>query len=225
MPKPGRFHTLGRYFLAGVVSLLPLGVTLFILIFLIQMLGPILGWPLHYLPALARLPKFILTLLGFILLLIVILAIGVVATGAPGSWLLKRVSDFFSRLPLIRGVYGTARQLTDAVLVDRKSLKKVVLIEYPRRDVYSLAFLMSECPIEINGKECHTVFLPATPTPTSGWVHLIPVDAITEVDFGVDEALKLFISGGVVIPDAFRKKVCDPAGLPPSREPLSPSQG
>lgn len=198
---------LRRYFLAGLVSLLPIGVTLFLIYFLVNTLGPILGSLLHYLPALHRLPEIVLTLIGFILLLIVILLIGMLAQGLVGSWILKKLSDFVGRLPLLRSVYGTARQLTDAVLVDRRSLKKVIALEYPRKGMYSIGFLMSEAPVTFaNGRKCMFVFLPVTPTPTSGQVHLVPVEEIIETDIGVDEALKVFVSGGAVMPESMRAR-------------------
>lgn len=193
---------LQRHFVAGLVSLLPLGVTIFVIYFLVNTLGPILGFALRYLPVLRRLPDTVLTVIGFVLLLIVILAIGSLATGAFGGWLLRKVSDFFSRLPLLRGVYGTARQLTDAVLVDRSSLKKVVALEYPRRGMYSLAFLMGDETVTVSNRACSFLFIPATPTPTTGWVHLVPAEDILETSLGVDEALKIFLSAGVVLPDS-----------------------
>jgi uncharacterized membrane protein len=198
---------LKRYFLAGLVSLLPLGVTAFIIYFLVDTLGPILGSLLHFLPAMRHLPQVAYSVIGFVLLLIAILLIGMLATGFAGTWLLRLTSEFFSRLPLLRTVYGTARQLTDAVLVDRKSLKKVIALEYPRRGMYSIGFLMSETPVSFaNGKKCVFVFLPVTPTPTSGQVHLVPVEEILETDLGVDEALKVFVSGGAVMPESLRNR-------------------
>jgi uncharacterized membrane protein len=196
---------LRRYFLAGLVSLLPLGITAFVIYFLVDTLGPIFGSWLHLLPAMHRLPEVAYSVIGFILLLIVILLIGVLATGFAGTWLLRRTSEFFSHLPLLRTVYGTARQLTDAVLVDRKSLKKVIALEYPRKGIYSIGFLMSETPVMFaNGRKCMFVFMPVTPTPTSGQVHLVPVEEIIETSLGVDEALKVFVSGGAVKPDSLR---------------------
>jgi uncharacterized membrane protein len=194
---------LRRYFLAGLVSLLPLGVTLFVIYFLVNTLGPIFGSFIHLLPAMRHLPQAAYSAIGFILLVILVLVIGRLATGFAGTWLLTRTSDFFGRLPLLRTVYGTARQLTDAVLVDRKSLKKVIALEYPRRGMYSIGFLMSETPVTfVGGKKCVFVFLPVTPTPTSGQVHLVPVEEILETSLGVDEALKIFVSGGALMPES-----------------------
>jgi uncharacterized membrane protein len=196
---------LKRLFVAGLVSLLPLGITLFVIFFLVNTLGPILGSFIHLLPAMRRLPHAAYSGLGFILLIIVILLIGRIATGFAGTWLLRRTSEFFSHLPLLSSVYGTARQLTDAVLVDRKSLKKVIALEYPRRGMYSIGFLMSETPVTfVAGKKCLFVFLPVTPTPTSGNVHLVPVEDVIETTLGVDEALKVFVSGGAVMPASLR---------------------
>ena len=199
---------LRRYFLAGLVSLLPLGITAFLIYFLVDTLGPILGSLLHFLPAMRHLPEVAYSVIGFVLLLIAILLIGMLATGFAGTWLLRRTSEFFSHLPLLRTVYGTARQLTDAVLVDRKSLKKVIALEYPRRGIYSIGFLMSEKPVTfVDGKQCVFVFLPVTPTPTSGQVHLVPVEEILETTLGVDEALKVFVSGGAVMPESLRNRL------------------
>jgi len=196
---------LRRYFLAGLVSLLPLGVTLFVIYFLVNTLGPIFGSFIHLLPAMRHLPQAAYSAIGFILLVILVLVIGRLATGFAGTWLLTRTSDFFGRLPLLRTVYGTARQLTDAVLVDRKSLKKVIALEYPRRGMYSIGFLMSETPVTfVGGKKCVFVFLPVTPTPTSGQVHLVPVEEILETSLGVDEALKIFVSGGALMPESLK---------------------
>jgi uncharacterized membrane protein len=201
-------RSLRRYFLAGLVSLLPIGVTLFAIYFLVNALGPIFGSFIHLLPAMRNLPGAAYSVIGFVLLLIAILLIGMLATGFAGTWLLRKTSEFFSHLPLLRTVYGTARQLTDAVLVDRKSLKKVIALEYPRRGIYSIGFLMSETPITFaNGKQCMFVFLPVTPTPTSGNVHLVPVEDVIETTLGVDEALKIFVSGGAVMPESLRSSV------------------
>jgi uncharacterized membrane protein len=197
---------LRRYFLAGLVSLLPIGVTLFVIYFLVDTLGPIFGSFIHLVPAMRNLPRIAYSGIGFLLLLIVVLVIGMLATGLAGTWLLRRTSDFFGHLPLLRSVYGTARQLTDAVLVDRKSLKKVIALEHPRRGMYSIGFLMSDTPVAFaDGKRCMFVFLPVTPTPTSGQVHLVPVEDIIETDLGVDEALKVFVSGGAVMPESLKK--------------------
>jgi uncharacterized membrane protein len=204
MAKSSGIKNLRRYFIAGIVSLFPLGITLFVIYFGVSSLGPIFGSLLHFLPALARLPRQVLTILGFVILLVVILLIGMVAAGTPGSWVLKRLADFFNRLPLLRSIYGTARQLTDAVLVDRQSLKQVVLVEYPRPQCWSLGFLMSDAPIFIHGREYRSIFVPSTPTPTSGFPHLIPLDMIIKTSIGVDEGLKFVISGGVVLPDELR---------------------
>ena len=199
---------LRRYFLAGLVSLLPIGVTLFVIYFLVTTLGPIFGSFIHLLPAMRNLPEVAYSVIGFVLLLVVIQLIGMLATGVLGTWFLRRTSDFFGHLPLLRTVYGTARQLTDAVLVDRKSLKKVVALEYPRRGMYSIGFLMSETPVTFaDGKRCMFVFLPVTPSPTSGQVHLVPVEDIIETNLGVDEALKVFVSGGAMMPESLKNRL------------------
>jgi uncharacterized membrane protein len=197
-------NQLRRYFISGIATILPLGFTVFIFWFLVSRLGnlfrPVLsrGW-------LAHLPGWVLTVAGFLAVVLLVLAVGALAPGIAGRWFIGRFDEVMRRLPLVRAIYGSARELTDAVFVKRSSLRKTVVAEYPRRGMLAVGFLTSDERYELaDGRKAVFVFFPTTPNPTSGWLALIPEDEITETGMSIDEGLKLVVSGGVVRPASLR---------------------
>ncbi|MEO0117032.1 MAG: DUF502 domain-containing protein [candidate division WOR-3 bacterium] len=196
---------LRRYFLAGIATILPLGLTIFILWFFISRFGSLFFPLISLLPFLSHLPRQVLSLLGFISLIIFIVAF---TSGILGRWLFGFLEDLFSNLPVVKSIYGSAKKLTDSVLVDKKTLKKVVLVEYPRKNLYTLGFLMLEEEIVLSdGKRYLLVFLPATPNPTTGWLVIAPKEEVKELNLTIDEGIKLIVSGGIVITEEIKKKL------------------
>jgi uncharacterized membrane protein len=109
----------------------------------------------------------------------------------------------FSRIPIARGIYSTVKQITNAFGHDPSSFKRVVMVEYPRKGLYTLGFYTGESNGEIQGragKKVLNIFLPTTPNPTSGWLVLIPEEDVIFLDTSVEDGLKYIISGGVVVP-------------------------
>ncbi len=205
---------LRRYFLSGIATILPLGLTILILWFLVSRFGSLLSPFISLLPFLSYLPKSVLSFVGFIALLILIIAIGALTSGILGKWLFGFFQDLFSSLPIVKSIYGSAKILTDAVLVDRKSLKKMVIVEYPRKGIFTFGFLMLEEKILLpDGKEYKVIFVPSTPNPTSGWLILVPQEEVREVAIPVDEGLRVIVSGGIVLTEAVKKKLAG-NGLP-----------
>ncbi|MCS7250562.1 MAG: DUF502 domain-containing protein [candidate division WOR-3 bacterium] len=190
-----------RYFLSGLVVIIPFGLTILIFWFLVTKLGGFLTPIFKILPFLKELPQEILTIFGFILFLLLILLIGALTSGFLGRWFFGLLEDLILKLPLVREVYNSARQLTHAVFVDRKSLKKVVAVEYPRKGIFTIGFIMNEEKIFSQDKknEFYLIYLPTTPNPTSGWLTLIPAEEVKELNLSIDEGLKLVVSGGIVI--------------------------
>lgn len=193
--------TIRRYFITGLVVFIPLGLTIFIFYFLVTKLGGFLAPLFKILPFLKDLPEEIFPIFGFILFLLLILLIGVLTSGFLGKWFFSLLEDLILKLPLVREIYNSARQLANAVLIDRKSLKKVVAIEYPRKGVFTIGFIMNEEKIFSQDKkrEFYLIYLPTTPNPTSGWLILVPQEEVLELNLSIDEGLKLIISGGIVI--------------------------
>lgn len=192
---------LRRYFIAGLVVIIPLGLTVFIFWLLVTKLGGFLIPLFRILPFLKDLPQEILALLGFVLFLLIIFLIGGLTSGYLGKWLVGFIEELILKLPIIREIYNSARQLTTAVFVDRKSLKKVVAVEYPRKGIFTIGFIMNEEKIlsRDGQKEFFLIYLPTTPNPTSGWLTLVPKEETKELNLTIDEGLKLIISGGIVI--------------------------
>ncbi|MFB0510096.1 MAG: DUF502 domain-containing protein [bacterium] len=199
-------NQLKRLFVTGLVTIVPLGITIFVFYFFISYLGAIFRPLLSYHPLLSRLPAPVLSIFSFIIFLIIVLGIGALTQGLIGRWILNLLDDAFTRIPLVRGIYGSARQLTRSIFVDKKSLRKTVLAEYPRKGCYTIGFLMVEEKIDLGeGKKGLFIFFPATPNPTTGWLALIAEDEIIETDLSIEQGLKLVVSGGVVCPDEVKK--------------------
>lgn len=189
---------LRRYFITGLATLLPLGLTIFVIWFIISHLGNLLRPFLRYQHWLNRVPSPILTLIGFLISLMVITLIGGLASGYLGRYLLTWLDRVFRRLPLASSVYTSARQLTDAVFIKRSSLNKTVLVEYPRKGIFALGFITSEEPMELaDGRRALLVFFPTAPNPTSGWLAIVPEADITETGLSIEEGLKFVVSGGL----------------------------
>ncbi len=192
---------LRHYFLTGVATLLPLSVTVFVFWFIIVRLGNLFHPLFRVHPWLERLPGWVATLAGFVLFLFITLITGWIATGLIGRFTLGWLDKVLKRMPIVKSIYTSARQLTDAVFVDRSSLRKTVLAEYPRHGIYAVGFLTSDERITLaDGRRALFVFFPTAPNPTSGWLALIPETEITETAMSIEEGLKLVVSGGVIRP-------------------------
>ncbi len=197
-----------RYFLAGIATILPIGLTIFIFWFLISRFGGLLSPLISLFPFLTHLPSPLLSLLGFILLVLVTIVIGAFASGILGRWLFRLFEEIFSSLPFVKSIYGSAKKLTETVFVDQKTLKKMVLVEYPRKNIFVLGFLMLEEEIFLQEERpYHLIFLPSTPNPTSGWLIIVPKEEVRELSISVDEGLKLIVSGGIVLTEEMKKKI------------------
>jgi uncharacterized membrane protein len=192
---------LRHYFITGVATLLPLSVTVFIFWFIIVRLGNLFHPLFRVHPWLTRLPGWVATLAGFVLFVVLILLTGWLASGLIGRLSLGWLDKILQRVPIVKSIYSSARQLTDAVFVSRSSLRKTVLAEYPRHGMFAVGFLTSDDKITLaDGRKAFFVFFPTTPNPTSGWLALIPEAEVIETAMSIEDGLKLVVSGGVIKP-------------------------
>jgi len=194
---------LRRYIVAGLLIWFPLGATILVFTLLLDIMDRLLFLvPARYRPE--ELLGFPIPGLGLILAIVVLLTTGVIGAGFFGRRLVGLYESVLNRIPLVRSVYSAVKHFAEMVFSDSgTSFKKVLLIEYPRFGLYSVAFQTSENPPEVQhrtGEEIVTVFLPTTPNPTSGFMMFVPRKDIVELDMAVDDALKMIISLGVVIP-------------------------
>lgn len=193
-----------RYVVAGLLIWLPVSATILIVAFLIDLMDRLLFLiPPPYRPE--ALLGFRIPGLGAVLALVVLVVTGMLVANLIGRRLVAFYESLVARIPLVRTVYGAVKRFSEMVLSDSNaSFKKVLLIEYPRNGLYSLCFLTSEHPPEVEsrtGREIVTVFLPTTPNPTSGFMLFVPRDDVLELDMPVEEALQTIISLGVVVPE------------------------
>jgi len=199
-----------RYFLTGLLVLVPLAITIWVITSLIHFLDQTLIWlPYDYQPR--NLFGFDIPGLGVVLTVSVILGIGLLASNLFGRQFLKLWEVILSRLPFINSIYSSIKQVSDTLFSESgRAFNKAVLIRYPDRDTYTIAFLTGEPSAEITkhlkGKHI-SVYVPTTPNPTSGYFLMVAKKDIVELDISVDQALKYVISMGVVPPSKKSKKL------------------
>ncbi len=194
---------LRRYLVAGLLVWVPVGATILIFSVLLDLMDRLLLLlPQAFQPE--QILGFRIPGLGVILAVGVLLVTGLLVANFFGRRLVGSFESLLDRIPLVRSVYSSVKHFAEVVFSDSNtSFKKVLLIEYPRAGLYSLAFQTSENPEEVQrrtGDEIVTVFLPTTPNPTSGFMLFVPRKDVTELDMTVEEALKMVISLGVVLP-------------------------
>lgn len=194
---------LRRYLVAGILVWLPLGVTIIIVRFLISLMDKSLVLiPRQYHPEEwlgVGIPG-----LGVILTIILLLLTGVLTANIVGRSFIGGWESLMDRIPIARSIYSAAKNFAEIVFSDSgNAFKKVLLVEYPRKGIYTLSFQTATDVGEIQGRTGQDVvccFVPTTPNPTSGFIIVIPKKDTIELDMEVDEAAKLIMSLGVVIP-------------------------
>jgi uncharacterized membrane protein len=199
-----------RYLVAGLLIWVPLAATVFIFSLLLGLMNRALGLlPATYQPQNWEwwpdwIPGQIPAIVGAFLAIVLLLITGFLGANLIGRRLVTTYEGILERIPLVRSVYGSIKHFAEIVFAeDGKSFKKVLLIEYPRRGLYSLCFLTSEHAREVQNRtsdDVVTVFLPTTPNPTSGFMLFVPRKDVVELDMPIDDALKMIISLGVVVP-------------------------
>ncbi|WP_019625485.1 DUF502 domain-containing protein [Thioalkalivibrio sp. ALJT] len=195
--------SLRRYLIAGLLVWLPLIVTGFI----IKLLVDLLDFTILLLPPGWR-PEAILGFsipgAGIVLAVAVVFVTGVVVANIVGRKLVALGEAIVHRIPLVSSIYGAVKQVTETVFSDGgQAFRKVVLIEYPRRGLWSVGFMTGVGTGEVQERTEHkviTVFVPTTPNPTSGFVLMVPHEEAVELDMTVEDGLKFVMSMGVVTP-------------------------
>ncbi len=182
---------------AGLLVWVPLGATIFVLRLLISLFGNLDSWLSDQL----NIP---IAGIGILLALLVLLGTGLIAANYFGKRFVSFWESLLERIPLVRNIYSAVKRFAEIVLSDSsQSFSKVLLIEYPRKGLYSLSFQTSQDLGEVQGKtgeDLVCVFVPTTPNPTSGLILMVPKQDVIELDMGVEDALKMVISLGVVVP-------------------------
>lgn len=201
------FDVLKRYFLGGVLVVVPFILTFIVLRFLFESIDGILQPYLHDLLGYYR------TGLGLLTTLLIVLLAGVLTRNLVGAKIYRIGDRLLAQVPLIRPIYSASKQLLAALTrTDAGSFQAVALIEYPRQGVYSLCFISQQTRIEINGHadDYCTCFVPSTPTPVSGMTVVVPTRDVHPVNMSVEEGVKFLVSGGVASPKLIKNNAANP---------------
>lgn len=196
---------LRRYFITGLIVILPIAVTINVLVWLFWTLDGFVGWYF------TKWSGKVLPGVGLVAMLATILLAGTLATNVLGRRIVGWFDRLVLRIPLARSIYSATKQLSDNILAQRSaSFQRPVLVEWPRRGLYTVGFVTGETGgrvQEMAGQRILNVFVVSTPNPTSGFVMLVPSDQVYPLDMGVEDALKLVMSGGIVVPTESRVPV------------------
>ena len=208
---------LKHIFLAGLAVTIPIGLTLYILIFLIGMMDGLLTvMPAKLHPD--ALLGFHVPGLGILVTLVLILACGLMAQSIVGRRIVRFSEGMLDRIPVVRSIHSAIKKIVDSMFMYRsRSFRKVVLVEFPRRGAYTVAFVTGTPGDEIQaktGKKCQSVYVPTTPNPTSGYFIVFPEEDLIQLDMTVEEAFTLVISGGIVNPPG---RLREEAAFPPRK--------
>ncbi|MEX2573906.1 MAG: DUF502 domain-containing protein [Balneolaceae bacterium] len=190
-----------RSFLRGLLIVIPTAITIWVLLFIFQIIDGIAS-PFYRHVGL-NIPG-----LGFITAVFLILLLGIFSRYLAVKFFIRFLERIFLNLPLARSVYSGARELLHAFSPDRKSktFHEVCMVEYPRKGIYSIGFITNELDFrEADGTKKHlsNVYIPLPPNPTTGILTLVPSDEVISLSMSVEQGLKLVLSAGIVTPPEF----------------------
>jgi uncharacterized membrane protein len=205
-----------KYLIAGLLVWMPLGITFLVVRAIVDFLDrSLLLLPYAYQPD--NLLGFHIPGFGVVLAVVMVLTTGMIVANFLGRRIVVAWESLLARIPVVRNLYAGIKQVLEAVLAaDGKSFRKVLLVEYPRKGVWSLAFMTSSDLGEVQEKtagDVVSVFIPTTPNPTSGFVLMVQRSEVIEMDMTIEEGLKMIISMGVVVPKFNKDKLIKAANI------------
>jgi len=204
--QPGWRGRLRRMLVTGILILIPVAVTVFVLVQIFRFMDGIFA------PLVSRVLARILAAerpvhipgLGVLLTLLLILLLGWLSTKVAGRRLLRIFERVLLRLPVARSIYGATKGVLEAVSQDQaEAFKRVVLIEYPKKDLFALAFVTGGArwgEVDERLRDLLLVFVPTTPNPTSGFLLLVPRTEAIDLPITVEEGVRMVVSGGILLP-------------------------
>ena len=194
---------LRRYFLAGVVVVVPIAAAILALIWVFTTIDNILQPPIGWIIRLFD-PGFTgkIVGLGFVVTAILILGTGVIASDYVGHRVIKYSEAFLAKVPIFRQIYSSIKQVVEGVTglgMNKAAFRQVVFVEFPLRGMRTVGFVTNETA-DSTGKKLYSVYIPTSPTPTTGYYMIATADKVYPTNLSVDEAMKLVISMGIISP-------------------------
>ncbi|PJE33586.1 hypothetical protein PSM7751_03981 [Pseudooceanicola marinus] len=213
--RPGVLARLRSSFLTGIVVILPVALTIWLLW---SLLGWVDGFVLPLVPERFQPEQYIginLRGVGIIFFLVFTILIGWIAKGLIGRSLIRYGENVVDRMPFVRSIYSGAKQIAETVFAQsERSFEEACLVQYPRKGIWAIGFVSTEARGEVarraeTGSQLLSVFVPTTPNPTSGFLLFFPEEDVIKLDMTIEDAAKLVISAGLVYPNGI-----DPRKLP-----------
>jgi uncharacterized membrane protein len=202
-----------KYLIAGLLAWLPIGITVWVLSWLLGSMDGVFSWLLSATQAvvpdtahaaieqLRHIPG-----LGVIVLVLLLLLTGVFVTNIFGQWIARRWNTLLQNIPIVKSIYSSVKQVSDTLFsTSGNAFREAVLVQYPRHGSWTIAFVTGrpggEVASHLSG-DYLSLYVPTTPNPTSGFFLMVPRSDVVELEMSVDQALKYIISMGVVAPPA-----------------------
>lgn len=206
--KGGFVSRLRAYFMAGVLITAPISITVYLgwlfITFVDSKVTPLI--PVKYNPE-SYLPYGVPGL-GVVVVVVAMILIGALTAGFVGRFFQRVWERIMDKVPVLRGVYKALKQVLETVLAQQSNaFREAVLVEYPRRGMWVIAFITGNTQGEVQAiteEDVINLFVPTTPNPTSGFLIFVPKDDIVKLSMSVEEAMKMVISGGIVTPPDHR---------------------
>ena len=185
--------------ISGLFILVPLWVTFLVVKAVFNAMASVLQPLVSLLPL--ELPNWVEVVISILAFVLLVLLVGIVAGRVVGQRLLIWGESLILKIPVIKAIYSAAKQVVDAVSIpDRKTFKSVVMIDYPRPGIKTIGF-MTGITKDGDGRNWCRVFIPMSPLPTSGFLHMFPVEEVRVTTISVEDAFKMLILGGFIAPD------------------------
>ena len=202
-----------KYLLTGLLAWLPLVITIWALLRLVEVLNAIFGSIVQALAAVTPLPwaNAILELhtipgLGAFFVVLVMLASGALVSNVAGRWFVRQWDRLFTNIPIVKSIYRSVKKVSDTLFSSNgNAFRTALLVQYPRQGSWTIGFQTGEPAGEVQGHlgpDFVSVYIPTTPNPTSGFFLILPRSEVIELDMSVDEALTYVISMGSAVPSA-----------------------
>lgn len=201
-----------KYIITGIISIIPLALTYWLIKYLFIFFSEpgkyIVDIIFNYtfiksLPFIFNLYVYFSYVIGFLLTILFLFFLGAIISNVFGKKLYSLFESFLNKIPIVNKVYQTTKQITNTFTKDNtKAFQKVVLIEYPRDNLWTLAMVSGET-LNRNNEKCYKLFVPTTPNPTSGFLLIINSKNAIETNISVEEAMEIIISAGMISPDKF----------------------
>lgn len=204
-PRHSRLGTLRTTIMAGLTVIVPLWITGWVLWTLFRWADGFSAPLIRQFAAGLGYPDFHIPGLGFFLTFLILWVVGLFTTNVVGKRLLGYGRRALARLPVVRTIYAPVHQLVETMTSpDKAGFKKVVMVQFPGKDVWSLGFLTGNVPIEGEEKTMHSVFVPTTPNPTTGFMLIVSQEQLRPTELSVEAAFRMIVSAGVAVPPSLR---------------------